>query len=496
MNNLFVQAQKVTIAKNNRSQNTEGLRWAFNMTELLQYERRLYIPPEASVQTELLKHHHDNELTEHFSIKWILELVSRKYYWPKLVKDVKKYVFSCNICQRVKASRHHSYDEMQTLPHSNSLWEKVIMNMITGLSSSKCGNSVYDAILMIVDHYIKMTWYISISKTLTAMQLADIFFEKIVCRYRTLKEIVSDRGSIFTNSYWFEVCYQAKIKCRLNTVFHSQTNKQIKHQNQTLKHYLQCYCNEEQSNWVKLLPLAEFVYINTKQSTLKCSLFYTMTEYNAFIHYNIENNTWEEAMPAAKNRVKQLHEAHEKLLKQWKSAVASQVKAYNQRHKLKTYNKGNLVLLSIKNLSQKRPSKKLSHKFAESFCIQDIVKKQAYHLYLPTHYWIHNVFHVSYLKLYNWCLNDKIMQVLPSLKLINKKEEYEVEEILEKQRRKGELWYKVKWIDYPSEYDQWIPEQDLDDASELHEMYDVRIKKRHQRWSTAKAKARSCIQPI
>jgi len=31
------------------------------------------------------------------------------------------------------------------------------------------------------------------------------------------------------------------------------------------------------------------------------------------------------------------------------------------------------------------------------------------------------------------------MQVLPSLKLINKKEEYEVEEILEKQRRKGEL---------------------------------------------------------
>jgi len=31
------------------------------------------------------------------------------------------------------------------------------------------------------------------------------------------------------------------------------------------------------------------------------------------------------------------------------------------------------------------------------------------------------------------------MQVLPPLKLINKKEEYEIEEILEKQRRKGKL---------------------------------------------------------
>jgi hypothetical protein len=174
------------------------------MTELLQYERRLYIPSEASVQTELLKHHHDDELTEHFSIEWTLELVSHKYYWLKLVKDVKKYVFSCNICQRVKVFKHHSYDEMQTLPHSNSLWEKVIMNMITGLPSSKHSDSVYDAILMIVDRYIKMTQYISISKTLTAMQLADIFFEKIVCRYRTLKEIVSDRGSIFTSSYWLK----------------------------------------------------------------------------------------------------------------------------------------------------------------------------------------------------------------------------------------------------------------------------------------------------
>jgi alpha-amylase/alpha-mannosidase (GH57 family) len=53
--------------------------------------------------------------------------------------------------------------------------------MITGLPSSKHSDSVYDAILMIVDRYIKMTQYISISKTLTAMQLADIFFEKIVC---------------------------------------------------------------------------------------------------------------------------------------------------------------------------------------------------------------------------------------------------------------------------------------------------------------------------
>ena len=211
------------------------------------------------------------------------------------------------------------------------------MNIITDLLSSKHDDSIHDAILMVVDRYIKMIRYISTNKTLTAIQLTDMFFEKIACCYETLKEIVFNRGSIFTSSYWSEVCYHTKIKCQLSTVFHSQTDEQIKHQNQTLEHYLQCYCNEKQNNWVKLLSLAKFAYINAKQSRLECSSFYMMTGYNTSIHYDIEDNTWEEKVPAAKNRVKQLHEAHKKLSKQWKSAVTSKltIKSTSLRHTIK-----------------------------------------------------------------------------------------------------------------------------------------------------------------
>jgi len=48
--------------------------------------------------------------------------------------------------------------------------------MITDLSSYKWNNSVYDAILMIIDCYIKMIRYISTSKIFVAIELADIFF--------------------------------------------------------------------------------------------------------------------------------------------------------------------------------------------------------------------------------------------------------------------------------------------------------------------------------
>ncbi len=75
------------------------------------------------------------------------------------------------------------------------------MDMITGLPSSKRDESVHDAILVVVDRYIKMVRYISTNKTLIAIQLTDMFFEKIVCCYETLKGIVFNRGSIFTSSY-------------------------------------------------------------------------------------------------------------------------------------------------------------------------------------------------------------------------------------------------------------------------------------------------------
>ncbi len=85
------------------------------------------------------------------------------------------------------------------------------MNIITDLSSCKWNNSVYNAILIIVDCYIKMTRYILTSKTFIAVELADIFFEEIVCWYDIFKKIVSDRDSMFTSSYWLEYAIKWKL---------------------------------------------------------------------------------------------------------------------------------------------------------------------------------------------------------------------------------------------------------------------------------------------
>ena len=157
----------------------------------------------------------------YFDTEQTQELLLCKYYWHKLSEDVKKYVFSYDVCQKMKVSRHYLYSNIQSLLCLTDSWEEIIMNIITDLLLSKHKDNIYNVILVVIDCYTKMTRYFSTINKLTAVELTDMFFKHIVLQYEISRKIISDWESIFTSSYWSEVCYQVKVKCQLSTVFHS-----------------------------------------------------------------------------------------------------------------------------------------------------------------------------------------------------------------------------------------------------------------------------------
>ncbi len=145
--------------------------------------------------------------------------------------------------------KHHlSYDELRLLSRFTDSWKEITMNFITDLSSSKWKKVVYDLIFMIVDHYTKMTRYLFMKKTLTVVELAKLFFEKIALRYEISSNIIIDQDNLFINAFWSEICYYVKMKQRLSIIFHLQTDDQTEQQNQMLKHYLRVYCFEKQDD--------------------------------------------------------------------------------------------------------------------------------------------------------------------------------------------------------------------------------------------------------
>jgi len=54
---------------------------------------------------------------------------------------------------------------------------------------------------VIVDYYMKMTRYLSTKKTLTVVELAELFFEKIVLKYEISSDIIIDKDSLFINAF-------------------------------------------------------------------------------------------------------------------------------------------------------------------------------------------------------------------------------------------------------------------------------------------------------
>ena len=193
---------------------------------MIEYNELLYVSENLSIREELLKHHHNDSLARHFDTDKISKLLDCKYYWKSMIKNVKEYIDTCDICQRVKMKHHLSYNELKSLSWFTDFWKKITMNFITNLSFSKWKEVVYDLIFMIVNHYMKMMHYLSMKKTLTVVKLAELFFKKIALRYEISSDIVIDRDNLFMNAFWSEICYHVKMKRWLSITFHLQTDDQ------------------------------------------------------------------------------------------------------------------------------------------------------------------------------------------------------------------------------------------------------------------------------
>jgi len=68
--------------------------------------------------------------------------------------------------------------------------------------------------------------------------------------------------------------------------YYPEGNRQTECTNQMLKQYLCIYCNYQQDNWSKLLPLVEFAYNNALSTTTSVSPFFANKEYypNITVH--------------------------------------------------------------------------------------------------------------------------------------------------------------------------------------------------------------------
>jgi transposase InsO family protein len=214
-----------------------------------------------------MRTNHDDPQGGHFGTARTLDAIRRKYFWHGMAKGIKKYVKTCNVCQRVAVHRHREYGMLEPLPRPKRPFETITLDFITGLPPSRWRNQVFDSILVIVDPYTKWSIYVPCRKDIDAKDLAEIILERLSGNYGMPRNIISDRGSVFTSKFWSTLCFYLGARRRLSTAFHPQTDGQTERQNQTLEHFLRCFVNFEQDDWARWLPLAQFTYNHSIHSS-------------------------------------------------------------------------------------------------------------------------------------------------------------------------------------------------------------------------------------
>ena len=95
------------------------------------------------------------------------------------------------------------------------------MDFIIGLSvSPNWKGETYDSILVIVDRLMKTVYYEPVKVTIDAPGLAKIIIDIVIRHHGLPNSIVSNRGLVFTSTFWSSLCYFLGIKRRLSTAFH------------------------------------------------------------------------------------------------------------------------------------------------------------------------------------------------------------------------------------------------------------------------------------
>lgn len=374
---------------------------------------------------------------------------------------VNRFVDTCDSCQRVKTQPGKPFGSLQPLPIPAGPWTDLSYDLITGLPLSEG----MDSILVIVDRLTKMGHFVACNSTMDSAMLADLMIDRVWKLHGTPKSIVSDRGNIFISRLTTELNERFGIKTSTSTSYHPESDGQTEIVNKALEIYLHHFVNYKQSDWVRFLSVAEFSYNNSPHSSTGTSPFFANYGYNPTIS-NVTNPG--QCIPEVRQRLSQLSEVQNELKESIKRAQEKMKEYYDsKRQEGLTWSVGDWVWLSSKNLSTTRPSAKLDHRWLGPYKIVERIGHLEYKLELPSAMNIHPVFHISLLKPYVANTIEGRVEEKPEPIELEGETEWEVDDILERRKRRGKIEYLVSWKGYGKEHDSWESEINVQNCKEL-----------------------------
>ncbi|KAA0053234.1 DNA/RNA polymerases superfamily protein [Cucumis melo var. makuwa] len=387
------------VEKRGLAETRQAVEFSLSSDGGLLFERRLCVPSDRAVKTELLSEAHSSPFSMHPGSTKMYQDLKRVYWWRNMKREVAEFVSKCLVCQQVKAPRQKPAGLLQPLSIPEWKWENVSMDFITGLPRTLKGFTV---IWVVVDRLTKSAHFLPGKSTYTASKWAQLYMSEIVRLHGVPVSIVSDRDARSTSKFWKGLQTAMGTRLDFSTAFHPQTDGQTERLNQVLEDMLRACALEFPGSWDSHLHLMEFAYNNSYQATIGMAPFEAL--YGKCCRSPVCWDEVGEQRLMGPELVQSTNEAIQKIKSRMRTAQSRQKSYADVRRKDLEFEVGDKVFLKVapmRGVLRFERRGKLSSHFVGPFEILERIGPVAYRLALPPSLsTVHDVFHVSMLRKY------------------------------------------------------------------------------------------------
>jgi len=240
------------------------------------------------------------------------------------------------------------------------------------------------------------------------------------------------------------------------------------------------FINHQQEQWPEWLGIAEFTYNNKVQTSTKVSPFKVNNGRDPRMGFELRKKRKFKEANKFMERMQEIQGEAKAVL----SKVQEDMKRYADRHRgeMEEYKVGDLVLLSTKDLKYQmagRRMEKLTETFVGPYKVKSIVSTNAIELELPSTVKIHLVVNVSRVQRYTSQVEGQKRE-RPQPMVIEDKEKWEVEKIMNKRQVRERDKYLVQWKGCTAEEDTWESRENLKNASDLVEEFEKEYRREEE----------------
>lgn len=436
-----------------------------NLVFLKDNERRVLCIPDVLIGNRRLREiliSHAHSILAHLGTRKTLIYLRESVWWKGMGNDVQAFCETCRTCATSKSTNHSPYGLLETLPIPSYPWETIGIDFVGPLPVSTNLRGSYDMILVAICHLTSMVHLIPTKTTYRAKDIAEVMFDHVYKLHGMPKNIVSDRDSLFTSTFWKRLTELTGTELRMSSSFHPQTDGATERANRTMTQMLRQCVEPGQKNWLSKLPAIEFAMNSASSQTTGYAPFYLN---NGRMPRSMLWNS-ESKYPGVRKFAQDTKDAvlgaHDAII----TARVKQTQLANRKRKETPFAKGDLVYLSTANLSlPKGRAKKLAPKFVGPYKILEDYKNNTFKLDLPPELkarGLHHNFHASLLRIH--IPNDDRRfpgRQMDQIRSLGNVEEWAVAEIDEHHGQGANALFHLVWKSGDS---AWVP---LDQVSRL-----------------------------